>query len=113
VQRRLRLRDQTDFQRLRAEGRKRQHSALTLSFTPNHLPHNRYGFILGKRLGKAVIRNRLRRRLQACLRSLHVSLLQGYDVVFIPRQACLKLDYQELCGVVSGLVRQAGLWNNV
>jgi ribonuclease P protein component len=77
---------------------------------PNDLPHNRYGFIISKRLGKAALRNHLRRQLQACIRALNDQILPGYDMVFIARQAILSLDYQGLCALVIRLFRQAGLW---
>jgi ribonuclease P protein component len=106
----LRLRTSSDFQRLRVEGRKWQQSALSLSVAPNHLPHNRYGFIISKRLGKAIVRNRLRRHLQVCVRALNDQLLPGYDMVFIAKQAILTLDYQGICDLMIRLFRQAGLW---
>ena len=37
---------------------------LVLRTLPNELPHNRYGFVVSKRVGGAVVRNRVRRRLQ-------------------------------------------------
>lgn len=74
---------------------------------PNSLDHNRYGFIVSKRLGNAVVRNRLRRRLRACVNSLE--LLPGFDILFITRRPILVLKYRELHAVVRDLLHQAGL----
>lgn len=85
MQQRLRLRDARDFQRLRREGQTYRHPLLLISLAPNTLSHNRYGFITSKHLGKAVVRNRVRRICRACVRQLHPDLKQGFDVVIVAR----------------------------
>jgi ribonuclease P protein component len=74
---------------------------------PNSLDHNRYGFIVSKRLGNAVVRNRVRRRLRACLNT--VKPLPGYDILFITRRPILVLKYREMRAIVQSLLQQAGL----
>jgi ribonuclease P protein component len=76
---------------------------------PNSLDHNRYGFIVSKRLGNAVVRNRVRRRLRACVNSLGPETHHGYDILFITRRPVLVLKYRELHAVVYELLQQAGL----
>jgi len=109
LQRPLRLRRNSDFARLHAQGRRWQHPALTINIAPNHLSHNRYGFVTSRRVGKAVVRNRIRRRLRACIREYHAQLEAGYDIVFIARPPCVKLDYNGLCTAVHGLLEQANI----
>ena len=76
-----------DFQRLRQVGVTHRHRLMVLSFSHNELMHNRYGFIVGKQLGKAVTRNRIRRRLREVVRALDPQLKPGFDVVLIARAA--------------------------
>lgn len=109
MQRHLRLRQSSQFARLRAEGRVWQQQALLLSLVPNGLAHNRYGFIVSKQIGKAVMRNRLRRQLRACLRLLHHKLAQGYDLAVVAKPALAKMDYAALCAVLHSLLKQAKL----
>ncbi|HLA43189.1 MAG TPA: ribonuclease P protein component [Aggregatilineales bacterium] len=111
MQRHLRLKSRADFQRLRAGGRTWRQQALMMSIAPNQLPHNRYGFIVSRRLGRAVIRNRIRRRLRACIQSCEVHIKPGYDIVFITRQPAATLRYTALCEVVVELMRDAKIWN--
>lgn len=112
MQRYLRLRQSSQFARLRSEGRVWGGRALLLSLAPNGLKHNRYGFIVSKRVGKAVARNRLRRQLRACLRSFDGQLTQGYDLALIARPALAKLDYAAICEQVGALLEQAKLLPN-
>jgi len=81
--RHLRLRRSQDFLRLREEGRRWQSDKLILNVLPNGLPHNRFGFVVSRRIGNAVTRNRLKRRLRAAIRSWLSNLADGVDVVVI------------------------------
>ena len=109
MQRHLRLRNRADFRRLRTQGKTRHHGVLVLSFVPNSLDHNRYGFIVSKRLGNAVVRNRVRRRLRTCLSVLEPQTRPGYDILLITRRPILMLQYRELLAIVHQLLQQAGV----
>lgn len=55
-----------------------------LKITPNGLSHNRYGFLVSKRIDKrAVVRNRVKRVFRAYLEELHERLIPGNDMLFI------------------------------
>ena len=80
---------------------------LVLRSVPNQLQHNRYGFITSKRLGKAVVRNRVRRRLREGVRSL--ATRPGWDVVISARAPAAQADFQELKTAVANLFARAGI----
>ncbi|MBN1564098.1 MAG: ribonuclease P protein component [Anaerolineae bacterium] len=109
MQRQYRLRRREDFARLRKQGRVWRHRVLVVSVIPNGLAHNRYGFITSKHLGKAVVRNRMRRRLREVVRRLHPLLKPGYDLAFIARQPLVDLSFPALYDVVWSLLQQANL----
>lgn len=109
MQGRLRLRQSSDFLRLRKEGMVKRHPSLMISYAPNRLEENRYGFITAKNLGKAVKRNRVRRLMREAVRLQHPQLQQGYDVVFIARPAAVGQPFQEIQRIVSELAHRAGL----
>lgn len=83
MHRRLRLRHRRDFTRLRQSGTVCSVPGLRLSYLPNELTNNRYGFVVGKRMGNAVKRNRIRRLLRESVRLLHPRLQQGFDMAII------------------------------
>lgn len=109
MQRQFRLRQARDYQRVRHEGRAYTHSWLILSTAANSSAHNRYGFITAKRLGSAVIRNRIRRQLREAVRHLHPRLKPGYDVVIIARHAILGQPYAAIQRILMKVLVQAGL----
>ena len=76
----------------------------------NGLTLSRYGFSVSKRVGKAVKRNKVKRRLREILRSAQVKA--GWDLVFIARPAASKADYASLDKGVKGLLSRAELLLN-
>lgn len=78
--------------------------------TPNHLPHNRYGFVTSRQLGKAAVRNRVRRRLREVVRHAHADLVQGYDIVLVARNPVVGQPYTRVSEAVLMCLRRAGLW---
>ena len=74
---------------------------------PNELTLSRYGFSVSKRLGKAVVRNRVKRLLREILRVTPVKA--GWDMVFIARPTARGADYASLERAVKGLLSQAEL----
>src|ERR1700694_3026365 len=110
MQRPFRLRSSADFARLRQSGRVWRHRLLTVSVAPNGLSHNRYGFIVSKRVGNAVTRNRVRRRLRETLRLLQPQLVSGYDLVWIARNEIADQPYNLIKDAVIDVLRHARLF---
>lgn len=76
-----------DYTSLRRDGRSVHGRTMILSYARNNLSFNRYGFIVSKRVGTAVERNRTRRLLREAIRALDVELGSGFDVVLVARPA--------------------------
>ena len=111
MERRLRLRDEADFRRVRAGGRAWANRGLTLLVAPNALPHNRYGFVVSKRVGKAVTRNLVKRRLREVLRQLDRAgrIPPGHDLALIVRPALAEASFAEARDAVTDLLARARL----
>jgi ribonuclease P protein component len=88
-------------------GRTWTSSLVVVRALPNGLPLSRCGFSVSKRVGKAVIRNRVKRRLRAILRQTH--LRAGWDIVFIARPAAAAVDYASLRKAIEVLLTRANL----
>ncbi|MGB0387287.1 MAG: ribonuclease P protein component [Ardenticatenaceae bacterium] len=112
MQRKYRLRANADFQRVRRTGQSVANRWFVLVWAPNELDHCRFGFAVGKKLGGAVERNKIKRRLRTMLR-LHLQadqLRSGMDVVIIARHAARDADYHTLNRALNKLLGRARLW---
>lgn len=78
-----RLSRRADFDRVFQSGRHNGGKLLAVRSVRNEEGVTRFGFAIPKRVGKAVVRNRVRRRLREILRSF--PLIEGYDVVISVR----------------------------
>ena len=99
------LRKNLEFAAVYEHGRTWANDLVVLKTLSNGLGWNRYGFVAGKRLGKAVVRNRVKRLLREVTRA--TATKQGWDVVFIARSQAAAANYHELGASVAGLLRRA------
>lgn len=83
---------------------------MVLLVLPNDLGASRYGFAVGKRVGGAVVRNRVRRRLREAIRLTPTK--DSWDMVFIARQAAAEADYHVLKRAAQELLARAQLLAN-
>lgn len=109
MQRASRLRTNADFRRVRARGRSWAHPLLVLYTAPNEIESTRIGISVSRRVGKAVMRNRVRRRIREAVRPLLADLAVGRDLLFIARPPAATADWSRLGGAVLELLRRASL----
>ena len=109
MERRYRLRGRNRFRGIRERGQRWVHPLAVLGGLPNGLDHTRCGFIVGRKLGGAVERNRIRRRLREAVRLSYQHMLPGWDLVWIARPPIGQADFGAIVAAVGYLLRQAGL----
>jgi ribonuclease P protein component len=98
-----------DFTTLQETGAVRSHPLLVVRFLRTDLETTRFGLATGRKLGGAVIRNRLRRRLREALRALAPSFQPGWDVLIIARPALVNATHEDLTEAVARLLRRGGV----
>ena len=103
------IRSATDFQRLQTDGRTRAQQSLLIRFRRNGLETTRYGISTGRRIGNAVVRNRVRRRLRTILGKLGTRVGAGWDVLIVTRPSAAVASQADLEAVLSRLLGSAGL----
>ncbi|HLY26005.1 MAG TPA: ribonuclease P protein component [Aggregatilineales bacterium] len=110
MQRQFRLKHSADFARLRAEGRTWRHPLLTLSIAPNSLAGNRFGFVVSRHIGGAVVRNRTKRLMRQAVRQAAARLKPGFDVAFIARNEIVSQPYSAVSAAIEELFGRAKMW---
>ena len=82
---------------------------LVLYARKNRLGENRVGITTGKKLGHAVVRNRVRRRLREVYRLNEYRFSPGWDIVVVARSKAVSCDFRELTQAYLSLAGKAGL----
>ena len=82
---------------------------IVLGTLPNQLNHNRYGFVVSKRIGKATTRNQVKRRLRAAVNLPTANHDSGHDIVIIARPPAASASYQTLQQSLIVLAKRAGI----
>ena len=109
MKRRYRLRRNSEFQRVRQYGQSYASPLMVLAFLQNELDYSRFGFVVSKRLGKAVRRNKIKRQMREAARIRVPCIKSGFDIVFIVRQPTHQATYQEIEQSMEFLLQKAGL----
>jgi len=90
-----------------SKGKSWASSLLVMKALPNGLTLSRYGFSVSRKVGMAVVRNKVKRRLREILWITPVK--PGWDIVFIARPSAAATSYAELKETVRGLLSRAQL----
>jgi len=113
---RSRLQKHADFLRVYAAARKHQSASMSWFLAPQTLPAPadtavpraaRVGLTVGKVIGKAHERNRIKRRMREALRRNVDLLPPGFDLVFHPRRNVLTQEFAQLEREIVRILQQA------
>ena len=111
----FRLRRSSDITRVRREGKSYANLFMVMFVLPDSRhPYPRVGISVSRRLGNAVRRNRIKRRLRACCDQVLPCLEPGWDILVVARQPLgeREVSFADLQSAVSELFVHAGLLNN-
>ena len=103
------LKSNRDFQRLYHKGKHAVTPVLALYCRRSGRPGNRLGLTVGTKVGNAVTRNRVRRRLREGYRLHEDQLRLGFDVVVVARVRAAHVSYWELDRAFLQLADKLGL----
>ena len=105
-----RLTRASEFERVKHDGVMRRGKSLMLNVAPmeNSGPW-RVGFVTSRRVGGAVVRNRVRRRLREIVRQNQHALRGGFWMVLVARRDAANASYQQLEHEWLRLARRASI----
>ena len=105
------LRSRRDFDRIQSLGRARSRRLVMVRFVPNGRDHDRIGISTGRRLGTAVARNTVRRRIREIVRRSDAVLrspgtpMTGRDILIVARPGIAQATFAELQHTLVALLR--------
>jgi len=77
----------------------------------NELDYTRLGVSVSKKVGKSVVRNKIKRRIKEIVRTNYDKIKKGYDIVFSVRPDAVKLDFKSMEREIKGLMKRGRIYN--
>ena len=104
------LKENRVFRRLYAKGKSAVAPTMVLYCRRNGRRQSRLGLTTGTKLGHAVVRNRVRRRIREIFRLSQGKMKQGYDCIVVARTRAAHADYWELKRAFEKTCKKLDLW---
>ncbi len=107
MKKKYRLTRGEDFTRIRKEGIYRSNHLFRLYASPNGLSYVRAGFSVNRRVGKAVVRNRVKRLMRESFRRNILLFEKGWDFVILAKPPAAFADFYQvekaICDLCAGM----------
>ena len=103
------IKNNYEFRRLYSKGKSAATPLLVVYCRKTRRDHNRLGITVTAKLGKAVQRNRVRRRLREIYRLNSARLQQGYDIIIVARVRSRYAEYRQLDAAYLAACKKLGL----
>ena len=109
----FRLRPHGEFDRVRQHGRSWSHPLLIViaqTRAASPIDRARVSVAAGKKLGGAVVRNRVKRKLRAAVQQVYPHLRTTIDLIVIARQPMLEASVSDITQALTSTLQRAQLW---
>ncbi|HHX03131.1 MAG TPA: ribonuclease P protein component [Tissierellia bacterium] len=100
------LNNNRDFQRVYSRGRSLVTRYFVIYYLPQKVGHHRIGFTVSRKIGGAVVRNRVRRRLKEMFRLINPSLPKSMDVVIVARGRAKEGNFDQMRSLMDSKFRE-------
>lgn len=108
-----RLKRPQDFSLVYNQGKPRFGRFVVISVLPTNRQVSRVGFAVSKKLGNAVARNKIKRRLRAIMYNLSPQINSGFDFIIGAKRSCVNATFQELERDVFHSLQGSGLLTRI
>lgn len=90
------VKESEDFTKIIKNGRYSKTNSFVIYSMENKLDHNRFGISVGKKVGNAVVRNKVKRQLRMIIDSYRYIYKDGFDYVIIVRSNYINNSFDEI-----------------
>ncbi len=105
-----RIRSRQEYDRVFKEGKRYSTGSMVLYYRENGSGFTRYGYAVGKRVGTAIRRNRIKRRIREAVKQIYDEITGGYDLVIVARR---EAEFSEIVLDLKRLLSQARIFENI
>lgn len=103
------LRRGAAFQQVWEEGKSFAHPLIILRVRPNGMERCRFGFVVGRKIGKATVRNRVKRWMRESVRRHLALIVPGWDMLWIARAQAAQSNFAEMHAAIANVLQRAAL----
>ena len=109
------IKDSSDFQKVMKTGKWYTSECLTIYLLENSINMNRVGVAVGKKAGKSVVRNRIKRLIRESYRLNANTIKQGFDIIIVWRSSTdsSKILFDNIQKSLFKCLNKAELMNNI
>ena len=97
------------FRRVYQRGKSSAGRYVVVYCRKNGLDGNRLGLTVGGKVGKAVVRNRIRRRIREAYRLSEGDYRRGFDIVVVARSRAASAEYRDIADCLRKQSEKLGL----
>lgn len=105
-----RLKKRKEFAYIYKKGNKVHGRGMSVFFVASKYPTPRIGFSVSNKIGKAIIRNRIKRQLRHIMREL-VPAIHNYNLIILAHEEILNMDYQTMYSTMKKLLTKGKILN--
>ena len=107
------LKKDSDFRKVYKHGKSFANRYLVMYILDNKSDSSRIGISVSKKVGNAIIRNKIRRRIRESYRlNGDENVKDGFDIVFIARVASKESEYKDIEKSIKYLMKKSGMQRN-
>ncbi|MGB9812600.1 MAG: ribonuclease P protein component [Thermovenabulum sp.] len=110
MEKRLRLTKNFEFNVVYKKGRRMVCPLFSMYIKKNKIGYSRFGISVSKKIGKSVVRNKIKRRIKEALRKNYSNIKPGYDIVISARKDISIADFHEIEKNIVELLKNMDLW---
>lgn len=109
----LRVKKNYDFETIINQGKKVYGEFYIIYMKKNELETPRFGISVGKKLGNAVFRNKLKRQLRNIINNDIINNISvNNDIIIIVKKKCIKLTYKEKQKHLENILKKAKIYRD-